>query len=72
MEATVIYVMESWPLQLALQTPSRRREDMVLAEDARVWRRGVLVGPGALRPGQRVQLMKRTGTGEIVELKILD
>lgn len=71
MEATVINVMESWPLQLAVQTTSGR-EQVALAEDVRIRRAGSPVDPSALRPGQRVLLLNRTSRGEIAELEILD
>ena len=71
MEATIINIMESWPLQLALQTPAGR-EEVALAEDLLIQRSGMRVDPGALQPGQRVRLLKRTARGEIAELEILE
>lgn len=71
MEATIVHIMESWPLQLALQTPAGR-EQVMLADNARIQRAGAPVDPGALQPGQRVRLLKRTVRGEIAELEILD
>jgi hypothetical protein len=71
MEATIIHVMESWPLQLALQTPAGP-EHMMLAENVRIQRAGELVDPSALRPGQHIQVLMRTSKGEIAELEIID
>jgi hypothetical protein len=70
-EATIVQIMESWPLQLVLQTPAGR-EQVVLAENIRIERAGVLVDPGVLQPGQRVRVLMRTPRGEIAELEILD
>lgn len=71
MEATIVHIMESWPLQLALQTPAGR-EHVVLAENVRIQRAGVLVDPGALQPGQRVRVLIRTTKGAVAELEIFD
>jgi len=71
MEATIIHIMESWPLQLALQTPTGR-EQVSLAENVLIRRAGILVDPSALQPGGRVRLLKRTARGEIAELELLD
>jgi len=70
MEATIVNIMESWPLQLALQTPTGL-EHVTLAEDARIQHAGASVDPGALHPGQRVRVLKRTSRGEVAELEIL-
>jgi hypothetical protein len=73
MEATVLHIMESWPLQLVLQTPAGR-EQIVLAENARIQRNGVPASPGALQPGQRVRVLIQTTNGarRIAELEIMD
>jgi hypothetical protein len=71
MKATIIHIMESWPLQLALQSPTGS-EHAALAENARILRGCVIVGPGELRPGQSVEVIFRTTKGEITELRILD
>ena len=62
--------MESWPLQLALQTPTGL-EHVALAADARIQHAGASVDPSALSPGQRVKVLKRTARGEVAELEIL-
>ena len=62
--------MESWPLQLALQTPSGL-EHVTLAKDAWIQHAGASVDPSALHPGQRVRVLKRTARGEAAELEIL-
>jgi hypothetical protein len=71
MESTIVHIMESWPLQLALQWPSGQ-EQVMLAENVRIQRAGVLVDPGALQPGQRVRVLIRTTKGEVAELEIID
>ncbi len=71
MEATIVNIMESWPLQLALQTAAGS-EQVALAENVLIQRAGVTVDPSTLRPGQTVRLLKRTPRGEIAELEILD
>jgi hypothetical protein len=70
-EITIVRIMESWPLQLVLQTPAER-EHVVLAENIRIRRAGVLVDPGVLQPGQHVRMLMWTARGEIAELEILD
>ena len=70
MEATIVHIMESWPLQLALQTPTGL-EHVTLAGDVRIQQAGASVDPGALHPGQRVKVLKRTARGEVAELEIL-
>ena len=70
MEATIVNIMESWPLQLALQTPNGL-EHVTLAEDAQIEHAGASADPSALRPGQRVRILKRTPRGEVTELEIL-
>jgi hypothetical protein len=52
-EGRITEVMESWPLQLIVAVGSQR--NMVTLTDAtEVKRNGVVVGPGALRPGQLI------------------
>lgn len=63
--------MESWPLQLALQT-ANGVEHVMLAEGATIRRSGILVDPGVLRPDQSVRVLRRTPQGEIAELEILE
>ena len=70
-EATIVLIMESWPLQLTFQTPAGRQH-VVLAENVRIQRAGAVVDPGALQPGQRVRVLSLTPRGEIAELEILD
>lgn len=65
--------MESWPLQLSLQT-AIGEEQVALAENTIVICAGARVDPGALKPGQRVKVtIQTTGSDQIVtELEILD
>jgi hypothetical protein len=71
METSILEVMESWPLELALQTPSGR-EVRALTEDARIWRGVESVAAVELRSGQRVRLLKTTESGDIAEITIVD
>jgi hypothetical protein len=61
-DAVVKYVMESWPLQLSLQT-SGGDEQVALAEETVIKRAGVRVAPGVIEPGQRVRVTMRTTNG---------
>jgi len=70
MQAKIVRIMESWPLQLVLETGSGI-EHVALKQDARVVRGGTSVDPGVLQPGQTVVVLKRTSTGEIAELAIV-
>lgn len=70
-ETRIVHIMESWPLQLVLQSDTGR-EQVMLAENASIRRAGLSVEPGALQPGQRVQVLMRTTKGDIAELEILD
>lgn len=72
-DAVVNHVMESWPLQLSLQT-SAGDEQVALAEETIVKRAGVQVDPGAIQPGQRVRVIMRTTESYriVIELNILD
>jgi hypothetical protein len=71
METSILEVMESWPLELALQTPSGR-EVRALTEGARIWRGVESVAAVELRSGQRVRLLKTTESGDIAEITIVD
>lgn len=71
MDARIVHIMESWPLQLVLQT-STGREHVALAEDATIQRAGKRVDPGVLRPGQRIRVVQRTTMKQIAEMEILD
>jgi len=63
--------MESWPLQLVLQTPAGY-EHVVLTENVCIRRAEALVDPGVLQPGQRIRVLTRTIRGEIAEIELLD
>jgi hypothetical protein len=69
-DATITHVMESWPLQLALDTPIGR-EHVALAENVLIHCAGITVDAGALQPGQRVRIHTRTNKAEIADLEIL-
>lgn len=71
MEAKILRIMESWPLQLALETAAGV-EEFMLADGATIWRSGILVDPGELRPDQYVRMLLWTPQGKIAELEILD
>ena len=72
-DAVVKHVMESWPLQLSLQTSSGD-EQVALAEETVIKRAGVKVDPGVINPGQRVRVTMRTTDGYriVTELEIFD
>jgi hypothetical protein len=71
MEATIVQVMESWPLQLALQTADEVVHVM-LAEKVSIMRKGLAVDPGALHPGQKIRVLSRTPQGSVLALEILE
>ena len=62
MDAIVLGVMESWPLQLSLATEGGT-EQVALDEGTLVTRAGRKLDPGALRPGQRVRVVIREPEG---------
>jgi hypothetical protein len=51
----VSHVLETWPLQLVVQT-EQGRYDITLSEDTRVVRNQAQVSPGELRPGLTVEI----------------
>ncbi len=73
MKATINHVMESWPLQLSLQWPGGH-EQVMLDENVLIHRAGERVDPGVLQPGQHVEVIMRStsGDGRVTELNILD
>ncbi len=54
-EGTIVEVMESWPLQLVIQTQSGTQH-VVLAPNAAITAKGLSVGPEMLKPGVRVRI----------------
>jgi len=72
MEPTIVHIMESWPLQLVLQNQAVK-EQVVLDENVRIYRAGVLVDPGVLRPGQHVRVLRRSTDSQtkVMELEII-
>jgi hypothetical protein len=71
MEATIIDVMETWPLQLRLMT-SNGNLKVRLSEDVNVKRGGTPVDPGTLRPGQHVRILNQKTNGSVSDLEIVD
>lgn len=72
MADTILNIMETWPLQLVLQT-STGKVQMMLAEDTNIKHgREEHIDPGKLRPGQHVRVLKRAASGAIAELEIID
>lgn len=69
MEATIVNVMESWPLQLALQTSSGPQH-VALDESAQIARGGVTLSAGDLRPGQRVRITLHADGGRTTATQI--
>lgn len=68
---TILRIMETWPLQLVLQTPTGNVQVM-LAENVRIRRGGELIDPGQLRTGQRVRVLMQEANGAISELEIVN
>ena len=62
MKARVVEVMESWPLQLILDSNGERLF-VDLDADVRVERAGADVGPRALFPGQQVEFADAPAAG---------
>lgn len=54
-EGKILKVMESWPLQLVVDTPSGRL-DVLLSEDAKITKAGLLVDTRALTLGTKIRL----------------
>ncbi len=71
MQFTIVAIMESWPLQLELQSASGR-EFATLAAQGVIQHRGRLIAPGELRPGQHIRILQRTSRGEIAAMEIID
>jgi hypothetical protein len=59
-EGRIVHVMETWPLQLVVQSSAGRYE-VSLLEETRVLRHDREVSHGELRPGLRVEI---SGPGE--------
>jgi|JI102314A1RNA_FD_contig_31_7774378_length_808_multi_2_in_0_out_0_2 hypothetical protein len=70
METILLNVMESWPLQLAIQAAGGP-EIVALAEHVRIRRAGVLIDPGKLQAGQRIRIVSKNSRGEIVDLEVI-
>ncbi len=51
--------MESWPLQLVVETPSGRL-DVSLSEGTTVIHEGLSIGLNELSPGKRIRLVGRS------------
>ena len=69
---TILNIMETWPLQLVLQT-SAGKVQMMLAENTNIKHgREENLDPGKLRPGQHVRVLKQAANGAIAELEIVD
>jgi hypothetical protein len=73
MDAIIINVMESSPLQLTLQT-SAGKEQVALAENVIIKRAGGRIDPGVLRSRQqvRVKIRRTNGSQTVIELEVLD
>ena len=55
-EGNIMRVMESWPLQLVVDTSSGPL-GVLLAEETRIMQRGHPASPNALMPGGRIRLL---------------
>lgn len=51
----IIQVMESWPIQLSVETSSGTY-DVQLLEDTKITRQGKTVKPGELNPNMRIKI----------------
>jgi len=58
----IVRVMESWPLQLVVDTSSGSL-GVLLTEETRIMQRGQSVGTNALLPGKKVRLLGRSKPG---------
>jgi hypothetical protein len=58
LEGRITGVMETWPLQLIVAAGSQQHT-VALSDTTEVKRNGVVVGPGALRPGQLIAVQGR-------------
>ena len=54
-EGSIVEVMESWPLQLTVETEAGRYQVSLLSETT-VTREGETVDPGELMPGLRIRV----------------
>ena len=61
-DGNIVRVMESWPLQLVVDTSSGRL-GVLLTEETRIMERGRSVGPNALLPGEKIRLLGRSKPG---------
>jgi hypothetical protein len=61
-EGNIVRVMESWPLQLVVDTPSGRL-GVLLTEETKIMEGGRSAGSNALLPGEKVRLAGRSKTG---------
>ena len=57
-DGNIVRVMESWPLQLVVDTPSGRL-GVLLTEETKIMERGRSSGPNALLPGEKIRLLGR-------------
>jgi hypothetical protein len=60
-DGNIVRVMESWPLQLVVDTPSGRL-GVLLTEETKIMQRGRTAGPSALLPGEKIRLVGRFKT----------
>ena len=75
MDATILEVMESWPLQLSIQARDDVRH-VTLSDTVRVILKGDDVGVRALRPGTKIRITSTdkdgAGSGRISLIEIID
>ncbi|MEO1278520.1 MAG: hypothetical protein AAFV77_06165, partial [Planctomycetota bacterium] len=67
--ATIIDVLESWPLELRLRTQNNQTLHVSLSEDCRITQDGRALAPGSLEPGQ-VVVVQREPNGAIRSIEI--
>jgi hypothetical protein len=71
MDAIILNIMESWPLQLTVDTQEGPKQ-FTLDRQVTVRERGNIVDPGKLRPGQKIQIVISETIASIISIEIID
>lgn len=71
MDAIILNIMESWPLQLTINIHGDHKQ-FTLADQVTVLRGGKIVDPGQLRPGQKVRVSISETEASIISIEIID
>jgi hypothetical protein len=70
-EGEVVAVMESWPLQLTVQT-MQGTYHVALLDETQITQRAELAEPSALRPGARVRIEGRQSAASALVAKNIE